>query len=321
FWAFANDVYSEEQGKRLFPLVALGASLGAVAGSRVAGLAIPRLGVFPLLLVAALVLCCCAALFRVIDAREPSRSRSLPDRKQRTGGSGAFRTVFAHRYLLLVALFSAVFTCVNSNGEYMLGRLIREAALAAVRRNELAPDAVGVFVGAAYGEYFFWVNAVGLLLQTFLVSRLVRWFDFGPCFFLFPLIALADATAIAFLPVLAVVRVGKVAENAVDYSLNNTLRQMLWLPTSREMKFKAKQAVDSFFVRMGDVTAALVIWTATTMAGWGVRELAVANLILVLVWLGLAAAIVLEARRLKAVPPSPAPSSTAPAPRALGTQL
>ncbi|HEY3494481.1 MAG TPA: hypothetical protein VGK73_07340, partial [Polyangiaceae bacterium] len=47
FWAFANDVYSEEQGKRLFPLVALGASLGAVAGSRVAGLAIPRLGVFP----------------------------------------------------------------------------------------------------------------------------------------------------------------------------------------------------------------------------------------------------------------------------------
>jgi AAA family ATP:ADP antiporter len=52
----------------------------------------------------------------------------------------------------------------------------------------------------------------------------------------------------------------KVADNSLDYSLGNTTKQALWLPTSREAKYKAKQAVDSFFVRMGDVFSAGIVW-------------------------------------------------------------
>jgi AAA family ATP:ADP antiporter len=256
---------------------------------------------------AALLLSGCALLFRWVDERE-SRPVALAARSKDAApppGKNPFRAVLSHRYLLLLALFSLVFTCVNSNGEYILGKLVKAAAATAVERHEIEPEDLGAYVGTLYGEFFFYVNLIGLLLQTFAVSRLVRYFDFGPSFFVFPVIALADATATAFFPLLAVARIGKIAENATDYSLNNTLRQMLWLPTTRDMKYKAKQAVDTFFVRMGDVSAAAMIWAGTTLFLWGVREIATVNILLVLVWIGLAAAIVVESRRLSSLPAAP----------------
>ncbi len=58
----------------------------------------------------------------------------------------------------------------------------------------------------------------------------------------------------------------KVADNSLDYSLGNTTKQALWLPTSREAKYKAKQAVDSFFVRAGDVLQAGLVFAGERLA-------------------------------------------------------
>jgi len=303
FWAFANDIYGVEQGKRIFPLIALGASLGAAVGSKVAALLIPLFGLFPMLLVAAALLAVCAVLFRAADVRAKGSSGELAapaaaDSTAPKPASGAFQIVFRHRYLLLIAAFSLVFSWVNSNGEYLLGKLIKAAAVEAVGRKEISTSAIGDYIGATYGEFFFYVNVLGVLLQTFVVSRLIRWAGVGPAFFVLPLIALADASAVAFVPVLAVLRIGKVAENATDYSLNNTLRQMLWLPTTREMKYKAKQAVDTFCVRMGDVSSALLVYGGTVFFGFTVRKFSIANVALIAVWLVLAVAIVREQARM-----------------------
>jgi AAA family ATP:ADP antiporter len=113
-----------------------------------------------------------------------------------------------------------------------------------------------------------------------------------------PLISLLDGAAVAIMPVLAVLFVGKIAENSTDYSLNNTLRHMLWLPTTRDMKYKAKQAVDSFFVRMGDVGSGLWVVLGAGVLQLGVRGFALTNVVLAVVWLALAWAIVKEQRRL-----------------------
>ena len=88
-----------------------------------------------------------------------------------------------------------------------------------------------------------------MLLQSFVVSRLVKYLGFRWAFMILPAIAFLDAAVIALAPVWSLVRVTKAAENATDYSLNNTLRNMLWLPTTRRMKYVAKQAVDTLFVR------------------------------------------------------------------------
>jgi hypothetical protein len=89
----------------------------------------------------------------------------------------------------------------------------------------------------------------------------------------------------------ALVRFVKMAENATDYSIMNTARQMLWLPTTREEKYKAKQAIDTFFVRGGDLLSAAVVYGGTHMLQLTVEQFALANIALTLVWLALAVAI------------------------------
>jgi AAA family ATP:ADP antiporter len=100
-----------------------------------------------------------------------------------------------------------------------------------------------------------------------------------------PLVALGGYGLVAAGAGLAVIRWAKIAENATDYSVMNTARQLVWLPTSRDEKYKAKQAIDTFFVRTGDVLQAVLVFAGTTWLGLGVRGFAVANIVLVAAWL------------------------------------
>lgn len=327
FWAFANDLYNQEQGKRLFALLGLGASLGAALGALVAGLLTDRLkvGVYELMLVAAAAIAGCAGLSQVAHARErrskaaaqedmpAPMSRQAKPAKRESAKAGAFALVFQHRYLTLIAVFSLLFTVVNTNGEYMLGVLVKaakeaEAIAAGAEGKEAIRAASKEAIAGFYGDFFLWVNVLGVALQTFAVSRIVKFGGIRIAFFVLPLLALADASAIAVIPSLMVLRYGKILENATDYSLNNTVRNMLWLPTTTEMKYKAKQAVDTFFVRMGDVASAGVVFAVATVAGdlapGGIaRVFAVTNVVLVAAWIFVARGIVRENERLSAEKP------------------
>lgn len=116
-----------------------------------------------------------------------------------------------------------------------------------------------------------------------------------------PVIALGTYLSIAIFPVLLVIRWCKTAENATDYSLNNTVRQILFLPTTKEEKYKAKVAIDSFFVRGGDVLSAGLIFAGVTWLTFTINHFAVVCLALVAIWLILAFKIGRENKRLVAL--------------------
>lgn len=321
FWSFANDLYTREQGERLFPIVAFGASFGAVMGSVVTGRLIPLIGVPELLLVAAGLLLAAVALTNVVDARERRRAeQGVPARfttaelPAATGeyqvlqsaegprvtvsvagvgasGKGAFALVLSDRYLLLIALLLLVLNWVNTTGEYILGRTVATAAEAAVAAGTAGGLSAGEFIGRFYSDFFFVVNLAGLALQLFVVSRLIKYLGVRLAVMVLPLIAVGGYAFLAFAPILGLVRWVKTAENATDYSLQNTVRNVLFLPTSREQKYKAKQAIDAFFVRAGDVLSAALIYAGTHWLGFGPGGFAQVNLGLALVWLGLAWAV------------------------------
>src|SRR5262245_65295405 len=98
-------------------------------------------------------------------------------------------------------------------------------------------------------------------------------------------------------PVLAMVRVMQTAENATNYSIDNTARQIIWLPTTAEMKYRTKPAIDALFVRLGDGMAALTILVGVQMLDLSTRTLFVLNVVLVTGWLTAALVIVREHRR------------------------
>ena len=102
---------------------------------------------------------------------------------------------------------------------------------------------------------------------------------------------------IAFFPLLRFIKIGKVLENSTDYSIQNTTRQALFLPTSREAKYKAKTAIDSFFWRTGDALSALLVFVGSALA-FTIQTFAFANLIFITLWIALAFQIVKEHRRI-----------------------
>lgn len=291
FWSFANDVYTLDEGKRLFPLVAFGASSGAVLGSYVTKLLIRPIGVYQLLLVASGLLILALLLTNLVDGRERARAASrraasTPDEALRSGN--AFALVWKNHYLLAIAFMILCLNLVNTTGEYILGKTVAAAADAALASGTAGGLDKGQFIGSFYADFFGIVNIAGLVLQLFVVSRVLKFLGVRVAVLILPLIALGSYAVLTFLPLLAFVRWAKTAENATDYSLQNTVRNVLFLPTSREEKYKAKQAIDGFFVRAGDVLSAGVVYAGTTWLGFQTGHFALTNLVIVVLWLVLA---------------------------------
>ena len=97
------------------------------------------------------------------------------------------------------------------------------------------------------------MSLLGLLLQLFVDVARHALVGVRGSLFILPVLALVNYSIIALAPVLAVIRLGKILENSTDYSIQNTLRHALFLPTTREAKYKAKSAIDTFCTRFGDV--------------------------------------------------------------------
>ena len=296
FWSFANDVYSKDEGERLFAIVGFGASLGAVAGSRVADRLIDIIGVYELMLVGAAVLIGQLLITNVIDRREAERraarvkgpAAAAVAKPAKTSGTNGFKMVFQTRYLLLMALMLMLLNWVNTTGEYILGSFVKEQAVQMIAAGQANGLTEGQLIGDFYSKYFTAVNVVGLLLQLFVVSRIVKYLGIPWAVMIFPMLSFTAYNIIAFYPALMAVLAAKVTENSTDYSLNNTVRNMLFLPCTYEQKFAAKQAIDSFFVRMGDVLSAALVFVGTTVLTLHPRGFAAVNAAIVAVWLVLA---------------------------------
>ncbi len=230
----------------------------------------------------------------IFEARQ--KGEPLPE-PEASSGESAFALVLRTRYLLLIAVLIMFLNWVNTNGEYILGRFVVDAAAEAVAEGTTTLNQ-GEFIGRFYANFYAVMNIVGLLIQLFVTSRVVKYLGVHIGVLILPLLAFGAYGVIAVFPVLAAVRWAKTAENATDYSLNNAVRQMLFLPTTREQKYKAKQVSDSFFHRAGDVLSALTVFVGTTVLALTTSGLAFFNLALVVVWLFVAVAVGREYREL-----------------------
>jgi AAA family ATP:ADP antiporter len=297
FWSFANDVYTKEEGERLFVIVGFGASLGAVFGARIA--------------VGGAILVLQLVITNRIDRQETGRRTkqapvAAPVPTQKPSGSNAFAMVFRTRYLLLMALMLMLLNWVNTTGEYILGHVIKDTAAGLIASGQANGLTEGELIGDFYSKYFSMVNVLGLLLQLFVVSRVVKNLGVPWAVMILPCISLCAYNILAFFPALYAVLAAKVAENSTDYSLNNTVRNMLFLPCTYEQKFSAKQAIDSFFVRMGDVLSAALVFVGTAILSLQPRGFAAVNAVIVVVWLVLAWRVGREYKRLTDASQAPA---------------
>ena len=353
FWGFANDLYTNEEGERLFPIIQIGGAAGAIAGATGVKEMILPFGLYVPMLFAGALLVASLLLTNWVDRRERARTEASVDPRLSTAmspaatgefrmdtgefknlrealkealereargeapageaedqgaadeygtasasGRGAFALVFKTRYLLYVAILILLLNWVNTNGENLLRFLISDTAQSAVASGAAAGATAGEYIGTFYAGFHKWVNILALLLQLFVVSRVIKYLGVRVGIMILPLIALGSYAFIAIYPVLAWVRWAKTAENATDYSLQNTVQNALFLPTTREQKYKAKQVTDAFSKRVGDTLAALTVFLTVNVLGTGIRTFALLNILLVLIWLAVAFRIGREYREL-----------------------
>jgi AAA family ATP:ADP antiporter len=304
FWAFGADLYTEEQGKRLFPLIGVGGSLGAWIGSLFAGRLVENSGPVRLLSSACVVLLVCAALVPLIHhLAKRDRTSGKAGKDAPIGPGDGFAMIRADRYLTLIACLMLLLNVVNTTGEYLFGRYIVEQAQAMYPGTgaEVLADRER-FVGETYSSFYSVVNLTGFLLQMFVVSRVFKWLGVARALLIHPVVAVVGYLLMLQAPSLRLISMVKVADNSIDYSLSNTTRQALWLPTSREAKYKAKQVIDSFVVRAGDVTSAGIVFAGEQLA-FSVAAFAAINVVLAAGWLGVVGLLTaVQARRSEPKP-------------------
>ncbi|CAN5214459.1 hypothetical protein BH11MYX1_BH11MYX1_04690 [soil metagenome] len=333
FWSFVNDLYTEEEGKRLFGVIGIGASIGAVAGAILPKMLHKVLGVPGLMALALGGLSVSIVLYHIVERREGAKKQGVaqvkagkPEDEIKQDKKGGFALVIRDKYLRLLAVMLLTATIINSVGEYVIGSLVKQhaetyaaeqvakagpaptpettaAPAVAPKSDSPAPAAAPAtkapedpriekakeeYVNDFFSSYYGLVNLVSFLLQTLLVARLLVTLGVRRALFIMPLIVLGGWFALILFVNVSLVRVEKTTENSLDYSLHNTLRQATFLPTSREAKYKAKAAIDTFFFRMGDVAQAGIVFLYVEALHFGIRAFAVTNVILAVLWLFLA---------------------------------
>lgn len=309
FWSFANDLYTQEQGKRLFPIVGVGGSLGAILGARAPEWLKSVFGIYELFLVVAAVLVVSIVIYRLVDRRErierdtrDTVALTKPEAVHPVERDGGFRLVLSDKYLRTMAAMVMAASLINTVGEYVISKMATEEAAEHAKvvgaayqaehpsatsqeRAEVESKAKKAFISSFFSSYYFVVNLVVFLLQALAVASVIRVLGVRVALFVMPVIALAGWIGFLLFARLSLIRVTKTAENSLDYSLQNTLRQALFLPTSRASKYKAKAAIDTFFVRTADAVAGLVfVPLLVGVFGLGVRAFAIVNIVLIAIW-------------------------------------
>jgi AAA family ATP:ADP antiporter len=330
FWSYANDLYTGEQGKRLFPILGVGASVGAILGSRVP-VWVAGIDSNLLFLLVAAALGLSMVIYRIVDVRE---SHEVDERQtvkvakaeatrpvERDGG---FKLVISDKYLRSIALLVMISTVINTAGEYVISKMADDASKEHVAEKmkeydaEHPPAAAAAAVPAAaapapaaaaapptpqsderakhekglrkayldrfFSDYFSLVNLISFLLQLLVVSRLLKAVGVRKALFVMPLVVALGWVGFLAVASLTMIRITKTAENSIDYSVQNTVRQALFLPTARASKYKGKAAIDTFFFRTADAIAGLGIVPVMVSLQLGVRAFAAVNLGLVLIW-------------------------------------
>jgi ATP:ADP antiporter, AAA family len=288
FWSLMTDLYRPAQSQRLFGLVAVGGTMGAILGSTITSALAHLLGPVNLLLVSALLLEIAAGAARALDRQDASLARGVrPEETGAVGSEGAgiigggvfdgIRDVARSPYLLGIAALMLLFT-IASTFLYF-----QQAAIVA-RVFEGDPQArTRLFAGIDLA-----VNVLTLATQVFLTGRMLRWLGVAVSLAFLPLMSLIGFGILGSAPVMAVVVVFQVLRRAGNFAIQRPAREVLYTVLPRTDKYKAKNFNDTFVYRVGDQLGA---WCYTAIAAWlglGLAGLALTMVPLSAVWLLLA---------------------------------
>lgn len=278
FWSFMADLFSSEQGKRLYGFIAAGGTAGALLGPTVtAALAVP-LGPVNLLLISALLLegaaQCVLGLLRA-PLSESGREQGLNDQVIGGGMLAGLMHVARSPYLLMICGHILLLTATATFLYFLQAEVVSKAFTDAGERTR-----VFALIDLAVGFST-------LVVQLTLTGRLITRFGVGKALAFMPAVTLAGFLALAVAPVLGVVIAFQALRRAADFAITNPAREILFTVVPREDKYKAKNFMDTVVFRGGDAASGWA-YAGLGALGLGLVGIAWVTVPLAAAWVGLA---------------------------------
>lgn len=285
FWSFMADIYSREQGRRLFGFITSGGSIGALLGAMATSMLVTKIGFQNLLPISATILLvavfCIGRLKDWVHREHEDAIEETAASNKPLGGNpfAGITHVFSSKYFLGIALMSLIASLLGTALYMFRAELIETAILSSDLRTQF-------FSNMNVAQ-----NALALIAQMFLVKQVVTRFGIGRSLFLFPLASIIGFAVLAMEPTLIAVAVLDVVRRGLGFGFAKPSTDMLYSVVTPEEKYKTKNFIDTAIYRGGDVAGT---WTIKLMSILGLGFTVISLLMLpfamisavVALWLG-----------------------------------
>ena len=279
FWSFMADIYTRDQGRRLFGIISAGGSVGALVGPFTTKFLVVPIGFQNLLPISAALLLfgvfCITRLRAWVVTEHPDETATTVASDKALGGSalGGFRQLIASKYLLSIAVISVIASLMGTALYMFMTDLVGTAFTTPDERTEV----FGLLDGAT--------NVLSLVGQLFLVNRSVRRFGVGKTLAIMPLVSFIGFMVLAINPVFLVVAVLQALRRGIGFGLAKPSHVMLYSVVTPKEKYKAKNFIDTVVYRGGDLIGTLSVKFIWAM---GISGIAVVMLPFAVVWVVIA---------------------------------
>jgi AAA family ATP:ADP antiporter len=276
FWAFMTDLFTVEQGKRLYGFIAVGGSLGGIVGPYLTAHYVKQIGPANLLIVSGAMLGLAALSVRFFPSASAAGNKTARQEEQPIGGTvwSGITHICRSPYLLGLAVSMLIYTMTSTWAYFQQSDLARETLKDSGTRT--------VFLA----QLDMWVNAITVVVQIFLTGRLLKWFGVGFTLVAMPFLSMIGFAAMGVASSLTLLAVFQVVRRAAAYALMRPAREILFTVLRREDKYKVKSVTDTLVYRVGDQLGA---WSYGGLHGLGLdlRSISFVAVPLAAVWCAL----------------------------------
>ena len=280
FWAFTNDVNRPEQSKRLYGIIGLGGVIGGFIGASFVSAYVEEgaVGRPGLLLGCIVAMVLIAGIVYFVNSRYGGEQNTPEEKKKGqpsvSAATEGAKLVFSSKYLLAILAIIGLYEIVSNIIEFQLSAAVETSAME------------GVEIDAFFGTYGQLIGIVSILVQLFLTSYVMMRFGVGAALLVLPIVDLILSAGFLVIPTLTVAAALSISDNALNYSINQSSKESLYTPTSRDAKYKAKAFIDMFVQRFAKVIAVgLNLAFAAIVSIQSVHWLSVVSILVLVGWI------------------------------------
>lgn len=275
FWSFMADIYTREQGRRLFGVITAGGSIGALVGGAATSILVLRIGfqnLFPIAATLLLIAIFCITRLRTWVERSISQEvvESAASAKPLGGNPFSGIThVFSSRYFTAIAISSVIASLLGTALYMFMAQLVEQAIANTDEQTQF------------FSNINNWTNLLSLIGQLLLVKHVVHRFGIGVSLSMLPIVSVAGFILLAVEPTLAIVALLTVLRRALGFGFSKPTSDMLYSVVTPEEKYKAKNFIETALYRGGDLIG---IWTIRFMSGLGIAGISIVMLPFAVLW-------------------------------------